>query len=134
MSDSSCVVAAGIGSFSEWLESFHFSKDDLAFLAAQGTIRIAVMGFDDRKPTEAELERMKALLARELEDGCVGLSTGLIYPPGCYTDTAELVELCKVAARYGGVYATHMRGESAEIIKSVEEAIRTAVEHSYVNT
>ena len=101
---------------------------DLAFLAAQGTIRIAVMGFDDRKPTEAELERMKALLARELEDGCVGLSTGLIYPPGCYTDTAELVELCKVAARYGGVYATHMRGESAEIITSVEEAIRTAEE------
>jgi N-acyl-D-amino-acid deacylase len=62
---------------------------DLAFLAAQGTIRIAVMGFDDRKPTEAELERMKALLAREMEDGCVGLSTGLIYPPGCYTDTAD---------------------------------------------
>jgi N-acyl-D-amino-acid deacylase len=99
---------------------------DLAFLAGQGSIRIAVMGFDDRKPTEEELGRMKELLGRELEDGCVGLSTGLIYPPGCFSDEAELTELCRVTARYGGVYATHMRGESGEILKSVEEAIRTA--------
>ncbi len=101
---------------------------DLAFLAGQGTIRIAVMGFDDRKPTESELERMKDLLSRELEDGCVGMSTGLIYPPGCFTAPAELVELCRVTAKYGGVYATHMRGESAELIQSVEEAIRAAEE------
>ena len=101
---------------------------DLAFLAGQGTIRIAVMGFDDRKPTDAELERMKGLLARELEVGCVGMSSGLIYPPGCFTAPSELVELCRVTAQYGGVYATHMRGESAELIQSVEEAISTAEE------
>ena len=99
---------------------------DLAFLAGQGTIRIAVMGFDDRKPSASELERMKALLARELDDGCLGMSSGLIYPPGCFTGTEELVQLCGVTARYGGVYATHMRGESGEIIRSVEEAIETA--------
>ena len=101
---------------------------DIAFLAGHGTIRIAVMGFDDRKPSSEEMEQMKVLLAREMEYGCVGLSTGLIYPPGCFSNEEELKELCKVTARYGGVYATHMRSESAEILKSVEEAIRTAEE------
>jgi N-acyl-D-aspartate/D-glutamate deacylase len=69
---------------------------------------------------------MKKLLARELEDGCVGMSTGLIYPPGCFAEAAELTELCEVTAAYGGVYATHMRSESAELLKAVEEAITAA--------
>lgn len=101
---------------------------DLAFLSGHGTVRIAVMGFDDRQPSGEELERMKELFAGEMEDGCVGFSTGLIYPPGCFTEAPEIIEFCRVAARYGGVYATHMRGESAEILKSVREAIDAAEE------
>lgn len=99
---------------------------DLAFLVGHGTVRIAVMGFEDRVPSAAELEEMKILLAHEMEDGCIGFSTGLIYPPGCFTESAEIVEFCKVAARYGGIYVTHMRSESSEILQSVQEAIDTA--------
>lgn len=100
--------------------------NDLAFLSGHGTVRIAVMGFDDREPSPTELEKMKELFAREMEDGCVGFSTGLIYPPGCFTSAPEIVEFCRVAALYEGVYSTHMRGESAEILKSVKEAIDAA--------
>ncbi|GHS96413.1 aminoacylase [Synergistales bacterium] len=99
---------------------------DIAIMTGHGTIRIAVMGFDDRKPTDGELEQMKKLLSRELESGCIGMSSGLIYPPGCFADTGELVELCKVSASYGGIYATHMRSESADLLTSVREAISTA--------
>ncbi|MCL2011104.1 MAG: D-aminoacylase [Synergistaceae bacterium] len=99
---------------------------DIAMMTGHGTIRLAVMGFDDRKPTDGELEQMKKLLRRELESGCIGMSTGLIYPPGCFADTPELVELCKVTASYGGIYATHMRSESADLLKAVKEAIATA--------
>lgn len=99
---------------------------DVAFLSGHGTIRLAVMGFDDREPTIAELGKMKELLIIEMEDGCVGFSTGLIYPPGCFSTPPEIVEFCKIASHYDGVYATHMRGESGEILKSVEEALAAA--------
>jgi N-acyl-D-amino-acid deacylase len=99
---------------------------DIVFLTGHGTIRIAVMGFEDRKPTDAELEEMKKLLVQELENGCVGMSSGLVYPPGCFAGIEELAELCKIVAAYGGVYATHMRSESADLLKSVKEAIAVA--------
>ena len=96
---------------------------DLAFLVAHGPVRLAAMGFDNRPATPEELEHMKSLVADEMSSGAVGLSSGLIYPPGCFAGTEELVELCKVVARYGGVYATHMRSESGDLLKSVAEAI-----------
>ncbi|NLO58169.1 MAG: amidohydrolase family protein, partial [Synergistaceae bacterium] len=96
---------------------------DLAFHVAHGPLRIAALGFDNRKASPAELELMKGLLAREMESGAVGLSSGLIYPPGCFADTDELVELCRVAAAYGGIYATHMRSESGDTLNAVAEAI-----------
>ncbi len=99
---------------------------DVAFLSGHGTVRLAVMGFDDREPTIAELGKMKELFTMEMEDGCVGFSTGLIYPPGCFSTPPEIVEFCKIAAHYDGVYATHMRGESGEILKSVGEALAAA--------
>lgn len=99
---------------------------DVAFLSGHGTVRLAVMGFDDREPTIAELGKMKELFTMEMEDGCVGFSTGLIYPPGCFSAPPEIVEFCKIAAHYDGVYATHMRGESGEILKSVGEALAAA--------
>lgn len=87
-------------------------------------VREAVIGDDDRAPTEAELERMKQLVAQAMKDGAFGISTALIYPPGHYAKTEELIELAKVAARYGGIYGTHMRSEGASEMEAIDEAIR----------
>ena len=89
-------------------------------------LRIAAMGYDNRRPTEQELELMKALVRDAMEHGAVGVSSGLIYAPGCYADEEELTELCKVVAEYDGVYATHMRSEGDRVEESVAEAIRIA--------
>jgi dihydroorotase/N-acyl-D-amino-acid deacylase len=87
-------------------------------------VREAVIGDDDRPPTPAELDQMKALVEQAMKDGAFGISTALIYPPGHYAKTEELIELAKVSARYGGLYATHMRSEGASEMAAVDEAIR----------
>jgi N-acyl-D-amino-acid deacylase len=87
-------------------------------------VREAVIGDDDRAPTPAELDQMKALVEQAMKDGAFGISTALIYPPGHYAKTEELVELAKVSARYGGLYATHMRSEGASEMAALDEAIR----------
>ena len=87
-------------------------------------VREAIIGDDDRAPTPAELGQMKALVEQAMKDGAFGISTALIYPPGHYAKTDELIELAKVAARYGGLYATHMRSEGASEMAAVDEAIR----------
>ena len=87
-------------------------------------VREAVIGDDDRPPTPAELDQMKALVEQAMKDGAFGISTALIYPPGHYAKTEELIELAKVAARYGGLYATHMRSEGASEMAALDEAIR----------
>jgi len=92
-------------------------------LVGQGTVRQNVMGHDDRPPTEQELEAMRRLVAEAMEDGAWGMSTGLIYPPSCYADTDEIVELAKVLADYGGVYFSHIRGEGETLLEAVREAI-----------
>lgn len=81
------------------------------------------MGFENRKPTSGEMETMRALLREALEDGAFAMSTGLIYPPGCYADTEELAELCKELVPYGAFYATHMREEGEQVVEAVKEAI-----------
>lgn len=96
---------------------------NVASYVGHQTLRIAVMGFDDQKPTEEEMEKMQHLLAQSLQQGAVGLSTGLIYSPGSYADTRELVRLCEVVTGVGGIYATHIRNESNEILESVKEAL-----------
>jgi N-acyl-D-amino-acid deacylase len=96
---------------------------NLAALVGHGALRIAVMGFDDRAPTPAEMARMKEMLAEAMEAGAFGMSTGLVYPPGCFARTEEIVELCRVVARYGGLYASHIRGERETILEAVVEAI-----------
>jgi N-acyl-D-amino-acid deacylase len=93
-------------------------------LAGHAALRIAVMGVEDRRPTAAELDAMNMLLVEALEAGAFGLSTGLVYPPGCFADTAEIVALCRVVARYRGLYATHIRGERETILEAVAEAIQ----------
>lgn len=92
-------------------------------LVGQGAIRLAIMGSSSKKPTESEMDEMKNLLRESIEGGAFGLSTGLIYPPGIFTDTDELVELAKVANEYGCIYTTHIRNEGEGVVESVKEAI-----------
>lgn len=87
-------------------------------------IREAVLGDADRAPTPEELEKMKALTAQAMQDGALGISTALIYPPGHYAKTEELIELAKVASQYGGIYASHMRSEGQSETAAIEEALR----------
>ena len=87
-------------------------------------VREAVIGDDNRAPTPAELDQMRALVEQAMKDGAFGVSTALIYPPGHYAKTEELIELAKVAARYGGLYASHMRSEGASEMAAIDEAIR----------
>jgi N-acyl-D-amino-acid deacylase len=89
-----------------------------------GQVREAVLGDVDRAPTPAEMDKMKALVDQAMRDGALGISTALIYPPGHYATTEELIELAKVASRYGGIYGTHMRSEGQTEPQAVEEALR----------
>ncbi|MGD0733437.1 MAG: D-aminoacylase [Terracidiphilus sp.] len=86
-------------------------------------VRQIVIGDTDRDPTPEELEKMKVLVAEAMQQGAVGLSSALIYPPGSYAKTHELVELAKVAGRYGGIYFTHMRSESGDLLAAIDEAV-----------
>ena len=93
---------------------------------AGGTIRACGMGFDMRGPSAAELKKMEDFVAEAMQQGALGLATGMIYPPNSYAKTEELVELAKVAARYGGIYTTHMRNESSNLLTSIQENITIA--------
>ncbi len=112
--------------YGEYLETLE--RDGLAInvasLAGHAALRMAVMGLEDRRPSSSELVRMQELLAEAMEAGAFGLSTGLVYPPGCFADTEEIISLCQVVARYRGLYASHVRGERETILEAVAEAIR----------
>ena len=99
---------------------------NVATLAGHGTIRKAVLGFEDRPPTAPELARMQAILADALDDGAIGLSTGLEYLPGGYAKHDEVAALAAVARDAGGFYATHIRNEGDTLVESIEEALRVA--------
>ncbi|HSE35873.1 MAG TPA: D-aminoacylase [Blastocatellia bacterium] len=101
---------------------------NLATYVGATQIRQYVLRDENRVPTPAELDEMRKLVAQAMEDGAVGLSTSLVYAPAFYAKTEELIELAKVAARYGGVYATHMRNESNSIMQALDEAIRIGTE------
>jgi len=88
--------------------------------------RTAVLGPSSRAPNAAELDRMRAIMDTAMRAGAMGMTTALIYPPSSYATTDELVEIAKVAAKYGGVYASHIRGEGAEVVQSVAELITIA--------
>ena len=83
-----------------------------------------VLGDADKQPTPAELDRMKALVREAMEQGAVGVSTSLQYAPAPYATTEELIALAAEAARYGGIYATHMRSEGDGVLEALDEAIR----------
>lgn len=100
--------------------------ENVATLVGHGSLRIAVMGFENRPASAEELERMKSLLREGMEAGAVGLSIGLMYAPGSYTPKEELAELCKVLPEQGGLLATHIRGEGNSLLASLEEVIWVA--------
>lgn len=99
-----------------------------AVFVGQGTIRSIVIGAEDRDATAPELERMKEMVAQAMEEGALGISTGLFYVPGSFTSTEEVIELSRVAADYKGIYISHMREEAAQLIDSVNETIRIGEE------
>jgi N-acyl-D-amino-acid deacylase len=97
---------------------------NLATLIAHGSVRRQVMGSDDRAPTPDELQKMEGIVEQGMRDGAVGLSTGLIYVPGTYAKTDEITSLARVVARYGGIYATHMRNEGEKVADAIRESIQ----------
>ncbi len=91
-----------------------------------GTLRMSVMGAEARPPTSVELDEMRALLSRAMDEGAVGLASGLIYPPSAYGTADELAALCAVVRQKGGLYASHIRDEGAKLLEAVEEGLEIA--------
>lgn len=112
-------------SFAQYLRAIEArgTAINIAPLVGHGALRIAAMGYAERRASARELDVMRRLLDASLRAGAHGLSTGLVYPPGCYADTAEIVALCEVVAKYRGIYTSHIRGERETILDAVAEAI-----------
>lgn len=121
--ESTCWDWRSMGQYLDRLERQGVSVNVVP-LVGQGTIRGAVMGYADRPPTAAELERMCDLVSGAMADGAFGLSSGLIYVPGSYAATEELIALARVVAGWGGIYASHIRGENDTLLPAVAEAIQ----------
>jgi N-acyl-D-amino-acid deacylase len=96
---------------------------NVAAYVPHGVVRANVMGFDRRDPMAEELEAMRALVDEGMRAGAIGMSTGLVYPPGAHARTPEIIELAKVVAKHGGIYTSHIRNETARDLKAIDEAI-----------
>ncbi len=96
---------------------------NIATLIGHNTVRAKVMGLDDRQPTAEEQAKMDGYVDQAMKDGAVGFSTGLEYLPGMFAKTDEIVSMAKMAAKYGGIYATHMRNEGIDVKKSIDESL-----------
>jgi N-acyl-D-amino-acid deacylase len=109
----------------EYFEAIDRAKPaiDCAYLVPHGAVRLSAMGMEDRPASKPEVGAMQDLIRQSLHEGALGLSTGLIYPPCCFADTAELIELCRPVAEAGGVFVSHMRSESDYIEDAVAEMI-----------
>ena len=113
---------AGFGEYLDRLEKQGLSLN-VVTLVGHGTLRSSVMGSAARSPTQEELKRMKGVLAQAMEEGAFGLSTGLEFAPGRYSEMDELIELCRVVAEHGGLYATHQRNRDIRYEEATAEAI-----------
>jgi len=101
---------------------------NVASFVGATTLRIHAVGFEDRAPTDAEMESMRDLARRAMEEGALGVGSSLIYAPAFYAGTDELIELSRVAAAYGGIYISHIRSEGGRLLESIDELIRIARE------
>jgi N-acyl-D-amino-acid deacylase len=123
-----------VGNYSDWTDLDGYFAHVMtrkpainnAMLVGHNKIRYMVAGMERRTLTESELSRARGLVARSMEQGAVGFSTGLIYEPGRYSDTSEVVALAAEVGPYGGIYATHMRNEGDRLLEAVEEAMHIA--------
>lgn len=116
------VAASGIPGYFATLERQGISINFGSYFS-ETQARAAVLGSSARAPDAGELDRMRAIMDTAMRNGAMGMTTALIYPPSSYAATGELIEMAKVAARYGGIYASHIRGEGAEVVQSVRELI-----------
>lgn len=116
-----------LGEYLRWLERRGVSQNVASYIGAT-TIREHVIGLEDRKPTPAELDRMRELVELEMIDGALGIASSLVYAPAFYATTEELIELCKVAARHRGKYISHMRSEGSDLFGAIDELIRISRE------
>jgi N-acyl-D-aspartate/D-glutamate deacylase len=116
-----------LAEYLRYLEARGVSCNVASFIGAT-TIRENVIGFEDKAPTPRQLDEMRALVRQEMEAGALGIGTSLIYPPAFYAKTPELIELCKVAAKYQGKYISHMRSEGNRLIEALDELIRISRE------
>jgi N-acyl-D-amino-acid deacylase len=121
------VAWTTLGEYLSYLEKRGISTNVASFIGA-ATVRNYVLGLEDVQPTPAQLDEMRELVRREMEAGALGVGTALIYPPGTYAKTQELIELCKVAAQYHGKYTSHVRDEGKHLVEAVEELIRISRE------
>src|SRR5438876_8847797 len=112
-----------LAEYLQYLEKHGISCNVASFIGAT-TIREYVIGFEDKQPTPEQLDEMRELVRKEMEAGALGIGTSLIYPPAFYAKTEELIELCKVAARYQGKYIAHIRSEGNQLIEAVEKTLR----------
>jgi N-acyl-D-amino-acid deacylase len=119
----------GMGGFLARLKRNGIANNIVA-LVGHGNLRIAAMGMDNRSPTENEMAIMKRLLEEGMKSGAKGMSTGLMYPPGFYCDTSEIIELGRVVAEYGGIVTSHIRSYEKDLEASIEELIRVGHEAS----
>ncbi len=116
-----------LAEYLRYLEARGVSCNVASFIGAT-TIRENVIGFEDKAPTPQQLDEMRVLVRQEMEAGALGIGTSLIYPPAFYAKTPELIELCKVAARYQGKYISHMRSEGNQLLQALDELIRISRE------
>ena len=116
-----------LADYLRYLETRGISCNVASFIGAT-TIREYVVGFEDKPPTPEQLEKMRQLVRQEMEAGALGIGSSLIYPPAFYAKTPELIELCKVAAKYQGKYISHMRSEGDRLFEALDELIRISRE------
>lgn len=116
-----------LGEYLDYLVKRGISPNVASFVGAT-TVRIYVIGYENRPPTPAELDQMRRLVREAMEEGALGVGSSLIYPPAFFARTDELIELCKVAAEYGGMYISHIRSEGNRLLEAVDELITIARE------
>ena len=116
-----------LGEYFTYLQKKGVSPNFASFVGAT-TVRSYVLGYENRKPSTQELEQMKSLVRDAMKEGAMGVGSSLIYAPADYASTEELIELCKVASEYNGMYITHMRSESDNIYSGLNETFRIAKE------
>lgn len=118
-----------LNEYLEFLENKGVSTNVASFIGAT-TLRVNTVGYEDREATDEELEEMKTMVRQAMEEGALGIGSSLIYAPAFYSTTEELIEICKVASEYDGMYISHIRSEGVRLLESLDELLRIADEAS----